>query len=105
MRLRSADFCEFSGVLQLHYVQVLTSDLHWRTHMSGLCARIKQAMDGAFAHGRERCPSAGSEKIVTFSQICVTFVCRSSHLMQRGIVPENIPALAVWCESTLNAAI
>ena len=61
-------------------MRVLRSDLHRRTHTSGLRARIKQAVDGAFAHGAERYASARSEKNVTFSQICITYpvqiVCR-----------------------------
>ena len=40
--------------------------------------RIKRAVDGGIAHGAERCASARSEKNGTFSQICVTYVCRSS---------------------------
>ena len=45
---------------------------------SRLRAGVKKTVDGAFAHGAERCASARSEKSVTFSQICVTYVCRSS---------------------------
>ena len=43
-----------------------------------VCTRQEGAVDGGIAHGAERCASARSEKNVTFSQICVTYVCRSS---------------------------
>ena len=63
-------------------MRVLRSDLHRRTHTSGLRARIKQAVDGAFAHGAERCASARSDVFVTQRQICMTYVCRSSDVVR-----------------------
>ena len=59
----------FSDIVHLGLDPVATA-----THR--LRARVKQAVDGAFAHDAERVPQSGSEKSVTFSQICVTYVCR-----------------------------
>ena len=40
----------------------LTQDSQHSSLMSALCAPVKEAADRAFAHSRERCTSAGSEK-------------------------------------------
>ena len=53
--------------------------LHRRTHTSGLRARIKQAVDGAFAHGAERCASARSDVFVTQRQMCIRDSHRRTH--------------------------
>ena len=70
-------------------MRVLRSGLHTGTARSRLRAGVKKTVDGGFAHGRERSPrhgpSHGSEKNVTFSQICVTYACRSSTKDKREI--------------------